>query len=455
MKKNEIIQLNITAMSSEGSGIGRYEGLAVFVPMTAIGDICKVKILKVKSNCAFGKAEEIITPSEDRIQPDCPAFSKCGGCVYRHISYGAECKIKKQRVEDAIRRIGGVDLSANEICFGEADRYRNKAQYPVAEDYTVGFYRNHSHDIVASEDCALQPQIFKTASDIFTDFIRKNKLSVYNEETGRGLVRHLYLRLAEKTNELMVAVVINGNELPNSGELIEALRGEIPSLKTVVLNINKEKTNVILGTKCLNLYGDGHIFDILCGVKVRINPLSFYQVNRNMAERLYEKAKEYAKPKGKRVLDLYCGAGTIGLSMAKEAREIIGVEIIPEAVKDAEFNAENNRIENARFICGDAAAAAVTLKNEGIRPDVVILDPPRKGCSEELLYIVANDFNPERVVYVSCDPATLARDIKILSSLGFELKEYTPFDLFPRTHHVETVACLTRNNELQPDGCMN
>ena len=445
MKKNEIIQLNITAMSSEGSGIGRYEGLAVFVPMTAIGDICKVKILKVKSNCAFGKAEEIITPSEDRIHPDCPAFSKCGGCVYRHISYGAECKIKKQRVEDAIRRIGGVDLSANEICFGESDRYRNKAQYPVAEDYTVGFYRNHSHDIVASGDCALQPQIFKTASDIFTDFIRKNKLSVYNEETGRGLVRHLYLRLAEKTNELMVAVVINGNELPNSGELIEALRSEIPSLKTVVLNINKEKTNVILGTKCLNLYGDGHIFDILCGVKVRINPLSFYQVNRNMAERLYVKAREYAEPTGKRVLDLYCGAGTIGLSMAKEAREIIGVEIIPEAVKDAEFNARNNQIENARFICGDAAAAAVTLKNEGIRPDVVILDPPRKGCASELLDTVANDFAPERVVYVSCDPATLARDIKILGELGYKLKEYTPFDLFPRTHHVETVAKLERN----------
>ncbi len=444
MKKNEIIEIAITAMSSEGSGIGRYEGLAVFVPMTAIGDICKVKVLKVKSNCAFGKAEEIITPSPDRIAPDCPVFSKCGGCVYRHISYEAECKIKKQRVEDAVKRIGGVDMSAKELCFGEDSRYRNKAQYPVAEDFTVGFYRNHSHDIIPSGDCALQPAVFKTASDIFTDFIRSKNLSVYNEETGRGLIRHLYLRLAHKTDELMVAVVINGNELPYSDGLVEELKTKIPSLKTVVLNINKDKTNVILGKKCKTLYGDGHIFDILCGVKVRINPLSFYQVNRNMAERLYEKAREYAEPSGKRVLDLYCGAGTIGLSMAKEAKEIIGVEIIPEAVKDAEFNARNNEIENARFLCGDAAAAAVSLKNEGVKPDVVILDPPRKGCSEELLKTVSNDFAPERLVYVSCDPATLARDIKILSSLGYKLIEYTPFDLFPRTHHVETVALLVR-----------
>ncbi len=444
MKKNDIIELNITTMSSEGSGIGRYEGLAVFVPLTAIGDICKVKILKVKSNCAFGKIEEIITPSPDRIVPDCPAFSKCGGCVYRHISYESECKIKRQRVEDAIKRIGGVDMTAREICVREPTRYRNKAQYPVSEDYTVGFYRNHSHDIIPSGDCSLQPAVFKTASDIFTDFIRKNNLSVYNEETGRGLVRHLYLRFAQKTDELMVAVVINGNELPNSEKLIEALKSKITNLKTVVLNINREKTNVILGTKCVTLYGDGHIFDILSGVKVRINPLSFYQVNRNMAELLYEKAKEYAEPTGKRVLDLYCGAGTIGLSMAKEAAEIIGVEIIPEAIKDAEFNAKNNGIDNARFLCGDAAAASVSLKNEGVKPDVVILDPPRKGCSEELLKTVSNDFAPERIVYISCDPATLARDIKILEALDYKLMEYTPFDLFPRTHHVETVALLSR-----------
>ncbi len=445
MKKNDIVEITITAMSSEGSGIGRYEGLAVFVPLTAIGDKVSVKILKVKSNCAFGRLEEIITPSPDRIEPECPAFSKCGGCVYRHISYEAECKIKRQKVEDAVKRIGGVDLAAEELCFGEPARYRNKAQYPVGADYTVGFYRSHSHDIIASGDCKLQPAVFYKISELFTRFIKEKNLSVYDEEKGKGLVRHLYIRFGEKTGEVMVAVVINGDRLPYSEQLTELLKSNIQNLKTVVLNINKEKTNVILGTRCENLYGDGYIFDVLCGVKVRINPLSFYQVNRNMAERLYAKAREYAEPAGKTVLDLYCGAGTIGLSMAREAKEIIGVEIIPEAVKDAEFNALENGIENAKFICADAAAAAASLKKEGSRPDVVILDPPRKGCAYELLRTVANDFAPERVVYVSCDPATLARDIKILSSFGYELKEYTPFDLFPRTHHVETVAKLERN----------
>ncbi len=446
MKKNDLIELNITAMSSEGSGIGRYEGLAVFVPNTAVGDSCVVRILKVKSNCAFGKVESIITPSSDRKEIDCAAFPKCGGCVYRHISYEAEKRIKKQKVEDAVRRIGGASLAAETLVAGEDCRYRNKAQYPVSKDYTVGFYRNHSHDIISSDDCALQPTLFRETTELFTQFISENNLSVYDEESGKGLIRHLYLRYAEVTDELMVAVVINGKELPNSGEFVSLLRENIGDrLKTVVLNINREKTNVILGEKCHTLFGEGHIFDILCGVRVRINPLSFYQVNRTMAEHLYEKAREYAAPEGKTVLDLYCGAGTIGLSMAKSAKSVIGVEIIPEAVKDAEFNAKNNGITNARFICSDAAKAALSLKNEGIKPDVVIVDPPRKGCSEELLATIANDFCPERLVYVSCDPATLARDIKILSPLGYELKEYTPFDLFPRTHHVETAALFLRD----------
>lgn len=447
MKKNDIIELTITAMSSEGNGIGRYDGLAVFVPLTAVGDVCKVRILKVKSNCAFGKLEELISGSADRCEPDCAVFSKCGGCAYRHITYSAELGIKKQRVEDCIRRIGGIDMSP--VCIVGADspeRYRNKAQYPVSSDYTVGFYRNHSHDIIASGDCKLQPEVFYKITELFTEWIKSKKLSVYNEENGKGLIRHLYLRFAEATNEIMVAVVINGNNLPDSDELVTLLKNEIgEQLKTVVLNINKSKTNVILGDSCKTLYGEGYIFDILCGVRVRINPLSFYQVNRTMAEKLYKKAAEYAEPGGKTVLDLYCGAGTIGLSMADGAKEIIGVEIIEEAVKDAEFNAENNGIKNTRFVCADAAKAAESLKNEGIKPDVVIVDPPRKGCSEELIHTIAEDFCPERVVYVSCDPATLARDLKIFNNLGYELIEYTPFDLFPRTYHVETVAKLERN----------
>ncbi len=446
MKKNDIIELTVTAMSSEGSGIGRYDGLAVFVPMAAVGDVCKVRILKVKSNCAFGKVESIEEPSSDRCEPDCAVFSKCGGCVYRHINYDAELKIKKQRVEDCIRRIGGIDMSPVGIVGADSpERYRNKAQYPVSSEYTVGFYRNHSHDIIASGDCKLQPEVFYKITELFTKFIKEKNLSVYDEKTGKGLIRHLYLRIAEETREIMVSVVINGDNLPFADELCNILKNSIgDSLKTVVLNINKAKTNVILGDKCKTIFGDGHIFDILCGVKVRINPLSFYQVNRTMAEKLYNKAAEYAQPEDKTVLDLYCGAGTIGLSMADKAKDIIGVEIIPEAVRDAEFNAGNNEIRNARFICSDAAKAAEELKSEGVKPDVVILDPPRKGCSEELLHTVAKGFCPERLVYVSCDPATLARDVKIFETLGYKLNEYTAFDLFPRTHHVETVACLIR-----------
>ncbi len=445
MKKNDIITLTVTAMSSEGSGIGRYEGIAVFVPQTAVGDTAEVKILKVKSNCAYGRLERLLAPSPDRAQPDCPVFSRCGGCVYRHISYEAELKIKSQRVEDCIRRIGKTAMSPMPICSGTAARYRNKAQYPVASDCTVGFYANHSHRIIPSGDCRLQPEIFGKITELFCRFLKEKDISVYSEETGRGLVRHLYIRHAEKTGEIMVAVVINGESLPESECLISSLRREIgEALKTVVLNINRERTNVILGNKNKTLYGEGVIYDILCGVRVRINPLSFYQVNRNMAERLYEKAREYAAPEGKILLDLYCGAGTIGLSMAKEAKSLIGVEIIPEAVRDAEFNAETNGIRNARFVSADAAKAAEKLKKEGISPDVVILDPPRKGCSAELLHTVAEDFSPERIVYVSCDPATLARDLNILEGLGYKLIEYTPFDLFPRTAHVETVALLSR-----------
>ena len=445
MKKNDIIELEITAMSSEGVGIGRYEGLAVFVPLTAIGDRIFAQILKILKNRVYAKINKVIISSKDRIEQDCSVFAKCGGCVYRHISYETEKNYKKQRVEDAIRRIGGVDLNSMPIESGESfDRYRNKAQYPISSEYEVGFFAGHSHRIIPSNDCKLQPEEFYQISNIFTEWLKENKISIYNEETGKGLVRHLYIRKAILTDEIMVCIVINGDSLDNSQSLVERLISALQNkIKTVVLNINKKQTNVIMGEECRSIYGDGYIYDILSGVKVRLNPLSFYQVNHDMAERLYKKAQEYAKPENKIVLDLYCGAGTIGLSMAKKAKQIIGVEIIPEAINDAKFNAKNNNIDNARFICADASKAAESLKNEGIKPDIVLVDPPRKGCSEALLHTIAEDFKPERVVYVSCDPSTLARDVSILSQLGYRLVEYTPFDLFPRTHHVETVCLLT------------
>lgn len=446
MNKNDEIILTVTDITNEGSGVAKYEGMAVFVPSTAVGDKILAKVLKVKKTYAYGKVMEILEPAACRITPDCSAFPKCGGCVFRHIDYKAELKLKENKVYECIKRIGGTDLKPQPILYGEnTDSYRNKAQYPINSEGKAGFYAFHSHRIIPCGNCKLQPEIFTQIVKLCEEWIKEYNISVYDETCHKGLLRHLYLRIAEKTNEIMVVFVINGNRLPNAEKCIEKLKnlcGE--NLKSVQLNINKADTNVVLGTECVTLYGEDYITDILCGVKVRLSPLSFYQVNRTMAEILYKKAAEYAQPTGKNILDLYCGAGTIGLSMSKNAENIIGVEIIPEAVKDAEFNASNNGIKNARFICGDATKAAEELARENISCDVVILDPPRKGCTPELIETVSNSFAPERVVYVSCDPATLARDIKIFAEYGYNLIEYTPVDLFPRTSHVETVAYLSR-----------
>ncbi|MBR7133921.1 MAG: 23S rRNA (uracil(1939)-C(5))-methyltransferase RlmD [Clostridia bacterium] len=446
MQKNDEIILKITDVTAEGSGIGKYNGMAIFVPLTAVGDTARVKILKVKKTYAYGKVIEITEPSPDRIFPDCDCFNRCGGCAYRHISYQAELRLKSQKVYEVIKRIGGVDMEPQPIISPSLpDRYRNKAQYPVSPDGKAGFYAFHSHRIVPCGDCLLQPQLFTEVLTETEKWIDENNISIYDEATQKGLLRHIYLRYAEKTDELMFTAVINGDTLPFWQELVTALKGLCEyRLKSVQINKNKSKTNVILGEECATLYGEDFITDILCGIKVRLSPLSFYQVNRNMAERLYQKAAEYAKPEGKNILDLYCGAGTIGLSMANQAKSIIGVEIIPQAVKDAQFNAENNGIKNARFICGDASAAAEQLSKEGITPDTVIVDPPRKGITPELISIIAQKFKPEQVIYVSCDPATLARDIKLFAQQNYTLVEYTPADLFPRTAHVETVAFLSR-----------
>lgn len=444
MQKNDEIILNITDMTSDGSGIGKYDGMAIFVPLTAIGDTARVKILKVKKTYAFGKLTEIIEPSPDRAENHCPSFSQCGGCVYRHISYAAECRIKTDKVYEAIKRIGGADMPPRPIiCSENTEHYRNKAQYPIAADGAAGFFAFHSHRIVKCPDCALQPEIFSQITAACTEWIRDNSISVYNEEKHAGLLRHIYIRIAEKTGEIMVCAVINGKSLPCSNDFVSRIKSVcVEKIKSIGININTDKTNVILGEKCRVLYGEEYITDILCGVRVRLSPLSFYQVNRATAERLYKKAAEYAVPAGKTVLDLYCGAGTIGLSMAKEAKKIIGVEIVPQAVEDARFNAGLNGITNAEFICSDAAGAAAELAKKGIKPDVIIVDPPRKGCTAELIGTIAETFKPERVVYVSCDPATLARDIKMFAEKGYALNEYTPVDMFPRTSHVETVALL-------------
>lgn len=442
MKKNDIIELAITDISHEGSGIGKYDGMAIFVPLTAVGDKINARILKVKKNYAFARIEQILSKSEHRINTDCATFARCGGCVFRHISYECETQLKQNRVMQTMKRIGKTELDPQPIIFASCpDRYRNKALYPVSENGEIGFYSHHSHRAIPCGNCLLHPKEFFAAGNIFTDFVKKHNISVYNEETHTGLLRHFYLRCAKQTGEIMVGIVINGNDLPQKNKLVKNLKialGE--NLKSVILNINTKKTNVVLGDKNILLYGREYIYDILCGVRVRISPHSFYQVNHDMAEKLYVKAAEYAEPQGKNILDLYCGAGTIGLSMADKAKSVIGVEIVDAAVLDAQINAQENGITNARFICGDAAKAAEQLKSEGVSADVVILDPPRKGCEEALLKTVANDFMPERIVYVSCDVATLARDTAILETLGYNLQEYTPVDLFPRTAHCECAA---------------
>lgn len=447
MKKNDEIILEIIDISHEGSGIGKYEGLAIFVPMTAVGDKIRARILKVKKNYAFAKCEEIIAPSKHRIDTDCGVFVRCGGCVFRHINYKNECDLKQNRVMQTMRRIGKIDLDPQPIiCADNPDRYRNKALYPIAENGELGFYSHHSHRVISCGDCLLHPEIFKKAGNVFTNFVQKYNITVYNEENHTGLLRHFYLRYGKQTKEVMVGVVINGNDLPHKNEFVADLKDVLgENLKSVILNTNTKKTNVVLGDKNICVYGRDYIYDILCGVKVRISLHSFYQVNHDMAERLYKKAAQYVEPKNKNILDLYCGAGTIGLSMAREAKGVIGVEIVDAAVRDANINAKENGINNARFICGDAARAAEQLKEEGIAADVVILDPPRKGCEEALLKTVANDFSPERIVYVSCDVSTLARDTSILENLGYKLQEYTPVDLFSRTAHCECAALFLKS----------
>lgn len=450
MKKNDIIAAEITAMSSEGSGIAKIDGMAVFVPQTAPGDFIEIKIVKVKSHYAYGIINKLITPSPLRTDSSCEVFKKCGGCVFRHISYSAECDIKQSRVAEAIKRIGKAELEPQPIIPAvSVSRYRNKAQYPVSQGGSLGFFANHSHRIIPCSDCDLQPAEFSAVNEAFGIWIRENGISVYDEANGKGLVRHLYLRKAEACGDIMAVVVINGYEIPAAEQLISALRKATDDkLKSLQLNINTKATNVILGNKCKMLYGTPYITDTLCGISVRLSPLSFYQVNRAMAEKLYNTACEYARPEGKIILDLYCGAGTIGLSMASEAKRLIGVEIVPQAVEDANFNAAANGITNAEFICADAAEAATELSKRSIKPDTVIVDPPRKGCDEALLKTIAADFSPESIVYVSCDPATLARDIARLSELGYTLCEYTPVDLFPRTAHIETVAKLVKKQEV-------
>lgn len=451
MKKNDDIKLTITGLSSEGSGIGRDGEMVVFVEGAAVGDELIAHIIKVKKRYAIGTIKQIIKPSKDRIEVDCPVFKSCGGCSYRHISYSSELEIKRQKIQDALTRLGGIDIKVEDILHTDLiDGYRNKAQHPVGLDMKnnviTGFYAKKSHRIINNTKCLLEPTEFETILKAIKNYIFISKIKAYDEQTHRGILRNIYIRQAKSTGELMVCLVVNSDSVPHKQVLIDALTscpcGD--KIKSIVFNHNKEDTNVVLGKRCTIIHGQDHIKDELCGLKFNITPLSFYQVNPLGTEILYAKAKEFAALKSTdTVLDLYCGAGTIGLTMAKDCKQVIGVEIIKEAIKSANENAQNNNIENARFICDDASGAAKTLFDEGIRPNVVVLDPPRKGCDTEVIETVVK-MNPERVVYVSCDPATLARDCKIFGELGYGVDDVVGVDMFARTVHVETVLVLSR-----------
>ncbi len=451
LKKNDDITLEITALTSEGSGVGHFGAFAVFVEGAAAGDRLIAHIIKVKPNYAVGIIKELLHPSQDRVQPTCSVAAQCGGCAFQHISYEAECEHKRRRVEDALQRIGGFEISVREILTTpNTSRYRNKAQYPVAMGTDgrtkVGFYAKRTHRIVDCRDCTLQPAEFSSLLHVILRWAAEFGVSVYDEATGRGLLRHIYLRKGFSTGELMVCLVVTDRAVPHTKELTERLLSENSGIKSVVLNVNPARTNVVLGSECCTVFGSDAITDLLCGLRFQLSPLSFFQVNPAGAELLYRKTAEFAALTGdETVLDLYCGTGTIGLSMAHAAKAIIGVEIIPQAIENAKENAKRNGIANASFFCDDAAGTAKRLRENGTRPDVVILDPPRKGCSAETLETVAA-MVPQRIVYVSCDPATLARDCKLLRELGYELQQAVAVDMFPHTGHVETVVSLVRKN---------
>ncbi len=442
-QKNQIFDLTIDNYSSEGDGIARLDGMAVFVKGALRGERCRVKLLKVGKTAAWGRVEQVVTPSPARIKPDCPHFPKCGGCALRHMSYAEELEFKRQRVEDALRRIGGLDLSVDVIHGAEAPEcYRNKAQFPVSDRsgrLSIGFFRARSHDVIDVERCLLQRPEADAAARAVKGWMERFKVPAYDELTHKGLVRHVYVR-TNRNGESLVCLICNGTKLPHLNALIDALQVAVPGMVGLVLSINREKTNVILGKNYQTLWGQDFLYDTLCGLTFKLSVPSFFQVNPMQTEVLYRKAAEFAGLTGdETVVDLYCGTGTISLVLAEQAQKVIGAEIIPSAVENARKNAAHNHVTNAEFLCGDAKDAARILYERGERPDVIVIDPPRKGCDAAVITTIAA-MRPTRVVYVSCDPATLARDLKQFTAEDYNIEAVTPVDMFPCTAHVETVC---------------
>ena len=453
LQKNQVLTLTIERLSNDGSGVAHSpDGEAVFVPGTAPGDEADIRIVKDCGRYAFGILDTLRIPSPDRIPVDCAVAGPCGGCSLRHLDYAAELRAKQENVVDAFRRIGGLDVPVlDALPSPEVDRYRNKVQFPVGRDKNgapcIGFYAGRTHRIVPCPDCKLQPGILNDIGNALCSFFGAHGIHPYDEASGKGLVRHIFLRRGAHSGQIMVCIVCTRAKLPHSAELVEQLTAQFPDIATVLVNVNPRNTNVILGTETHTLCGPGFIEDTLCGVPVRLGPLSFYQVNTLAAERLYGIAAEYAQLQpDDLLLDLYCGMGTIGLSMVDRCRSLIGVEIVPEAIDSAKANAARMGeavAARSRFFCADAGKAASQLAAEGLHPDVIVLDPPRKGCDEATLSAVVA-MSPRRVVYVSCNPSTAARDAKWLETHDYRTEKVQPVDLFPRTKHVECVIALSK-----------
>lgn len=440
LRKNEIYEAEIEGFTSKAAGVCRIEGRAVFVPRALPGERWRVRIVKANRSVVFGRGEELLAPSPHRITPACPVYGKCGGCAALHMDYACELDFKLRRVNDALRRIGGLDLRVEEIVgAAETEGYRSKAIYNLAPGPRCGFFRGRSHEVIESSRCLLQPADFDRAAEALRQWMTDTGTTAYDEALGEGCLRHLLLRMGDHG---MLACLVAAEEPDHS--VVKALRAACPELVGVLLCRNHRSGNVVLSDDIISLWGADTIEQTLGGARFTLSVPTFFQVNIAQAEKLYALAGAYAEPKGKTVLDLYCGAGSIGLAAARDAARLIGNDIVPSAIENARKNAARNGVKNAEYFCGDAAAVAEKLAAEGLRPDVIITDPPRRGMDESVLRAMA-DMAPEQIIYVSCDPGTLARDLKRLAALGYRARKCAAVDMFPRTAHVETVCLLTHN----------
>jgi 23S rRNA (uracil1939-C5)-methyltransferase len=450
VEKNKEYVVSVQGLGYEGEGVSKIDNFTVFIPGALQNEKVRIKIVKINKNFGFGKLMEVLEPSEDRAEPECGIYKRCGGCQLQHLSYDAQLKFKKNRVEDCLKRIGKLDSFVLHDTIGMSNpyRYRNKVQLPVGKKdrkTSIGFYAQRSHDIIDMETCLIQNETADKVIEIVREWIDRNNIEVYDEQKNSGIVRNIMVREGFRTKEVMVVIVTRTKELPHKEELIKALKSNIAGLKSVIQNVNPKQTNVILSDNCITLHGSDTISDYIGDFRFNLSPLSFFQVNPVQTEVLYSKALEYAGLTGNEtVFDAYCGTGTITLFLSKKAKKVYGVEIVPQAIENAIINAKQNGVENADFIVGEAEKVIPGLIKQGIRADVVVVDPPRKGCGIELLEAIAK-IEPKRIVYVSCDPGTLARDLGILRDLGYETKEVQPVDMFPQTGHVEVVTLLTRN----------